>query len=271
MQSAPNLFGEEADKGLDEQAVAGLAAIRLLQPAIITIDGPAAAGKSTIGYQLAQLINYLYFDTGIMYRAVTYAAIQRGLDLHNAELIGHLAQTIQIDITPAPPEQAHNSFVLVYVDQQEVTGHLRTPAVDRTVSIVSAYPAVREALSAQQRRIAHHYGSGKGDCLGIVMVGRDIGTVVLPDAQFKIYMEASIAERARRRYDELHDKGKQVTLAQITEELQQRDKLDSERAHSPLRPADDARLIDTSALSTDEVIHAILAAAYQTLPAPKPE
>ncbi len=243
----------------------GLAAIHTLQPAIITIDGPAAAGKSTIGYQLAQLIGYLYFDTGIMYRAVTYAALNRALDVQSAQIIGELAQTIQIDITPAPPEQAQAGFVSVYIDHENVTEHLRTPQVDRTVSIVSAYPLVREALSDQQRRIAHHYGSGNADCPGIVMVGRDIGTVVLPEAKLKIYMDASLEERAQRRYDEQLAKGKAAELGQVMAELEKRDKLDSERAHSPLRPADDAIMLDTSDLSTDEVIQQLLLSAAQRL------
>jgi cytidylate kinase len=246
----------------DDEEPAALAAIRALQPAIIAIDGPAAAGKSTIGYQLAQRLHYLYFDTGIMYRAVTYAALQRGLDPHDAAAVGAVAQAIQIDITPAPPEQAQDHFVNVHIDHKDVTGYLRTPEVDRTVSIVSAYPVVRDALSNQQRRIAQRYGSGAAERPGIVMVGRDIGTVVLPAAKLKIYMEASLAERARRRYHELRAKGRPVSIDQIMEELQQRDRLDSERAHSPLRPADDAVMIDTSDLSTAEVIHAILAVAY---------
>lgn len=249
----------------DDEQTEGRAALCALRPAIIAIDGPAAAGKSTIGYQLAEEIHYLYFDTGIMYRAVTYAALERGLDLHNSEAIGHLAQTIQIDIRPVSPEQAQQHFVNVYIDQRDVTAYLRTGEVDRSVSLVSAYPAVREALSDQQRRIAHHYGSGRAERAGIVMVGRDIGTVVLPDAPLKIYMDATIAERARRRYCELRSKGKQVSISQILEELRQRDKLDSERAHSPLRPATDAVMIDTSDLSTEEVIHEILAIAKQRL------
>lgn len=253
MQALPTYSAEEITEGL--------AALRSLQPAIIAIDGPAAAGKSTIGYQLAQKINYLYFDTGIMYRAVTYVALERGLDLQDAAIIGALAQTIQIDITPTLPEQAHERLVNVLVDGIDVSGHLRTSEVDRNVSIVSAYAAVREALSKQQRRIAHHYGSGAAERPGIVMVGRDIGTVILPDAPLKIYMEASIAERARRRYCELRAKGKKVSVAQILDELKLRDKLDSERAHSPLRPAEDAVIIDTSDLSTEEVIHEILTIA----------
>ncbi len=242
----------------DEELQKGIAAIRTLHPAVIAIDGPAAAGKSTIGYQLAQLIGYLYFDTGIMYRAVTHAALSRALDVHNAQAVGELAEQIQIDITPAPPEQMHEGFVDVYIDHENVTAHLRTPQVDRTVSIISAHPLVREALSTQQRRIAHRYGNGNAERPGIVMVGRDIGTVVLPDARFKIFMDASLPERARRRYCEQRAKGKDVQMSQVMEELERRDKLDSERAHSPLRPATDAVMIDTSDLSTEEVIHELL-------------
>lgn len=248
-----------------DEITEGLAALCALQPAIIAIDGPAAAGKSTIGYQLAQQINFLYFDTGIMYRAVTAAALERGLDLHDAAVIGALAQAIQIDITPTPPEQAHERLVNVLVNGVDVSGHLRTGEVDRNVSTISAYAAVREALSQQQRRIAHHYGSGAAERPGIVMVGRDIGTVILPDAPLKIYMEATIAERARRRYCELRSKGRKVSVTQILDELKQRDKLDSERAHSPLRPAEDAVIIDTSDLSTEEVIHEILAIALNRI------
>lgn len=247
---------------LDDEVTEGMVAIKALRPAIIAIDGPAAAGKSTIGYTLANLIGYLYFDTGIMYRAVTYAALLRAVDLHDEQGISHLAWTIQIDITPAPPEEAQERFVNVMLDQVDVTAHLRTGEVDRSVSIVSAYPAVREALSSQQRRIAQRYGSGNAERPGIVMVGRDIGTVVLPDAKFKIYMDASLVERTRRRYCELRAKGKTVLVSQVLEELKLRDKLDSERAHSPLRPAEDAVMIDTSDLSTAEVIYTILTIAY---------
>jgi CMP/dCMP kinase len=247
----------------DEKVVKGLATLQALRPAIIAIDGPAAAGKSTIGYALANLVGYLYFDTGIMYRAVTYAALARGIDIDDTQAIGQLAWTIQIDITPMAPEEAQGHFVNVWIDGSDVTGHLRTGEVDRNVSIVSAYPAVRDALSSQQRRIALRYGSGDAEMPGIVMVGRDIGTVVLPDARLKIYMDASLVERTRRRYCELRTKGKQVRVSQVMDELQLRDKLDSERAHSPLRPADDAVMIDTSDLTTEEVIQTILAIAYK--------
>ncbi|MEZ4728371.1 MAG: (d)CMP kinase [Caldilineaceae bacterium] len=246
----------------DDEVSAGVAAIHAIQPAIIAIDGPAAAGKSTIGYALAELIGYLYFDTGIMYRAVTYAVLQRGIDIHDTTDIGALANAIEIEITPMPPAQAQERFVNVSIDGVDVTGHLRTGEVDRTVSVLSAYPAVREALSTQQRRIAQRYGSGQAERPGIVMVGRDIGTVVLPEAKLKIYMDATLAERTRRRYCELRTKGKQVRITQVMDDLKLRDKLDSERAHSPLRPAGDAVMIDTSDLSTEEVIHTILTITY---------
>jgi len=246
----------------DDEVNAAVASLQAIHPAIIAIDGPAAAGKSTIGYALAHLIGYLYFDTGIMYRAVTYAALQRGVDIHNDADIGALANAIAIDITPTPPEQAQERFVNVSIDGVDVTSHLRTGEVDRTVSVVSAYPAVREALSTQQRRIAQRYGSGQAERPGIVMVGRDVGTVVLPEAKLKIYMDATLAERTRRRYCELRSKGKQVRITQVMDELKLRDKLDSERTHSPLRPAQDAVMIDTSNLSTEEVIHTILTITY---------
>jgi cytidylate kinase len=151
----------------------------------------------------------------------------------------------------------------VLVDGEDVTCQLRTQEVDRNVSAVSANPAVRRALSAQQRRVGEQYGSGRAEQSGIIMVGRDIGTVIMPDAPLKIYMDASVAERARRRYDEQIARGKQVDLSQIMDDMVRRDKLDSERAASPLRPAADALVIDTSALAVEEVVMAILRAVAQ--------
>jgi cytidylate kinase len=222
MQELPTSSAEEISEGL--------AALRSLQPAIIAIDGPAAAGKSTIGYQLAQKVNYLYFDTGIMYRAVTYAALARGLDLHDAAAIGALAQSIQIDITPTPPEEAHERLVNVLVDQVDVSAHLRTGEVDRNVSLVSAYPAVREALSQQQRRIAHHYGRGAAERPGIVMVGRDIGTVICPEAPAKLYVTATPEVRAGRRWKQLTGQGEAVAYDDILADMPPEDRAKGEAA-----------------------------------------
>lgn len=241
---------------------AEIAAIQRMRPAIVAIDGPAGAGKSTIGHQLAQILDFLFFDTGIMYRALTYTALQRQLDLTDAQAMGDLAQTATITVIPVeadtPEQPAANPYCYVRVDDVDITSQLRLPEVDRNVSVVSAHALVRRALSEQQRRIGHHYGTGTAEKQGIVMAGRDIGTVVLPDAPLKVFMVASLAERARRRFCEQRKKGKDVTLATVVDEIERRDRIDSERDLSPLRRAIDAVELDTSEMSTEEVVQTIL-------------
>jgi cytidylate kinase len=162
-------------------------------PSVIAIDGPAASGKSTLARLLAEELGYLYFDTGVMYRAVTWIALQRNLVIEDEAAITSLAQSIPIDVRP-PSKQDGRAYD-VWVEGQDITWQIRRPEVDANVSPVSAYAGVRQALSAQQRRIGQR---GR-----VVMVGRDIGTVVLPEAGLKIYLDASAEERARRRYKEL--------------------------------------------------------------------
>ncbi len=224
---------------------------------VIAIDGPAASGKSTVGYRLAQRLNYLYFDTGAMYRAVTWAALQQGLDLHDQEAIGELARRLHIEVRAPTPEEEDGRQATVLVDGQDVTWAIRTPEVDQHVSVVAANPLVRQALSAQQRRIGRQYGEGRGDKPGVVMVGRDIGTVVLPDAPLKIYLDAPVEERARRRYQELRERGKAVRYEQVLADMRRRDRLDSERAIAPLRVAEDAVVLDTAGLSVKQVVDRI--------------
>ncbi|MCB0061825.1 MAG: (d)CMP kinase [Caldilineaceae bacterium] len=241
---------------------AEIAAIQRMRPAIVAIDGPAGAGKSTIGHQLAQILDFLFFDTGIMYRAITYTAIERQLTLTDAQAMGELAHSITITVVPVKPEEAAqmavNPYCYVRVDNVDITAHLRRPEVDRNVSVVSAHALVRRALSEQQRRIGHYYGGGTAEKQGIVMVGRDIGTAVLPDAPLKVFMVASLAERARRRFCEQRKKGKIVTLSTVVDEIARRDRIDSERDLSPLRRAIDAVELDTSEMNTEEVVQAIL-------------
>ena len=236
---------------------------------VIAIDGPAASGKSTVGYRLAQRLNYLYFDTGAMYRAVTWAALQRGLDLHDQEAIGELARRLHIQVRAPTPAEEDGRQATVLVDGQDVTWAIRTPEVDQNVSVVAANPRVREALSAQQRRIGRQYGEGRGDKPGVVMVGRDIGTVVLPDAPLKIYLDAPVEERARRRYQELRQRGKEVSYEQVLADMRRRDKLDSERAIAPLRVAEDAVVLNTAGLSVDEVVERIYRMATEGRPGEK--
>lgn len=236
-----------------------------LQPSVVAIDGPAASGKSTIGHRLAELTNYLFFDTGVLYRAVTWAVLDRGINLQDADAVSVLAAQLTIDVAAPATNEQDGRQSTVLVDGRDVTWAIRTPQVDQKVSIVSAYPAVRQALSVKQRQIGQRYGSGQADKAGVIMVGRDIGTIVMPEATLKFYIDASPEERARRRYVEQVSRGKTVVYEEILADLRRRDQMDSERAYAPLRAAGDAVVIDTSALSLDEVIAQILAATRQQM------
>lgn len=216
-------------------------------PHIITIDGPAASGKSTLGARLARALGYLYFDTGVMYRAVTWAALQRKIEIGDEAAISRLAEALSIDIQP--PSQADGRACDVLADGQDVTWETRRPEVDANVSPVSAYAGVRAALTAQQRRIGLR---GR-----VVMVGRDIGTVVLPEADLKIYLDASAQERAHRRYAELIQRGEAADYDQILAVIQRRDQIDSTRLVAPLRAAQDAIVIDSDALDADQVLQLV--------------
>ncbi|MDY7039726.1 MAG: (d)CMP kinase [Chloroflexota bacterium] len=214
------------------------------KPSQIAIDGPAASGKSTIGGLLAERLSYVYFDTGVMYRAVTWVALQRGIDLADEGAITALAERMLIEVTQ--PTVTDGRQYTVYADGEDVTWQIRRPEVDRGVSPVSAYPGVRASLTAQQRRIGQ---AGK-----VVMVGRDIGTVVMPDADLKVYLDASVEERAHRRYQEISTRGETADSDLILRDMRRRDKIDSERETAPLRPARDAIIIDTTTMGVAEVL-----------------
>jgi len=179
-----------------------------------------------------------------MYRAVTWAALQREIPIDDETMVTALAESLVIEVTP--PTQNDGRQYTVYADGQDVTWAIRQPAIDTAVSPVSAYPGVRRALTEQQRRIA-----AKG-C--IVMVGRDIGTVVLPNADLKLYMQASVEERARRRYQECRARGQNTTYREVLASMRRRDQIDSQRTYAPLRPADDAIIVDTDGLTVEEVL-----------------
>ena len=228
------------------------------QPAIIAIDGPAASGKSTVGHRLAERLGFLFFDTGVMYRAVTWAALAQGVDIQAEQAVGELAERIHIDIRSPEPSAEDGRQSTVAVDGQDVTWQIRAPEVDRNVSVVASYARVRAALTAQQRRIGLRYGAGGADRPGIVMVGRDVGTVVVPDAPLKIYMEATAEERARRRLRDLQAQGKSISYDDVLAEIRRRDRLDSERALAPMRAAADALVVDTSQMTADEVVDWVL-------------
>ncbi len=214
-----------------------------MTPTIIAIDGPAASGKSTIGKRLADELGYLFFDTGVMYRAVTWIALQRGVDVRDEGAVTRLAQETPIDVAPA--SQSDGRACDVIVEGRDITWETRRPEVDANVSIVSAYAGVRREMSRQQRRIGQR---GR-----VVMVGRDIGTVVLPEADLKIYLDASAEERARRRFDEIRTRGGEADYEEILAKVRERDRIDSTRAVAPLRPAADAVILDSDKLSADEV------------------
>lgn len=211
---------------------------------VIAIDGPAASGKSTLAIKLASQLGYFYFDTGVMYRAVTLAAIKELHNVENEEQVTALAERIQIDVKPPSKEDGRTMDVMV--DGKDVTWKIRRPLVDRNVSCVSAYQGVRKAMTDQQRRI--------GSRGNTVMVGRDIGTVVFPDALHKIFLDASPEERAQRRYSERIARGEEASYEEILADIKFRDRFDSTRKFAPLKPAENAIIINTDGKSIDEVV-----------------
>jgi cytidylate kinase len=218
-----------------------------MRPSTIAIDGPAASGKSTIGYHLSQHLDYLFLDTGVLYRAVTWAALAHDIPIEDEEQVTELAR--EVDIEVEPPTQDDGRQSTVRVAGRDVTWELRSPEVDAEVSPVSAYPGVREALTKRMRTIA---AGGE-----VVMVGRDIGTVVIPDADLKLYVVASAVERARRRYLDRQAKDEDESFEEVLAGIRRRDEIDSQRATAPLRPATDAVLFDTTRLSIERMFAAI--------------
>lgn len=217
----------------------------------IAIDGPAGAGKSTIAKIVAEALRFTYIDTGAMYRAVTYKAMKENIQLHDAEAIEKMLQ--QTAITLQPSEQGQ----LVFVDGQDVSQAIRSNEVTANVSEVAAHANIREILVAMQQKLA---ADG-----GVVMDGRDIATHVLKDAELKIYMSATVEERAHRRFLDNERRGIPSTIEILQKEIALRDKLDSEREASPLIQAEDALFLDTTNLSIDEAAQEILKLAQQKM------
>ena len=206
---------------------------------IIAIDGPAGAGKSTIAKLLAKKLGILYLDTGAMYRAVGLKAVENGVDISDEDAVKKMLDSTTVDV------KICDSVQRVYLDGQDVTGRIREHRVSKAASDISAVPCVRDKMVELQREIASRCDT--------VLDGRDIGTFVLPNAEYKIFLTASVAERARRRYEELKAKGEDCTLESITADIEKRDYNDSHRALAPLRKADDAVEIDTTDLTIEEV------------------
>jgi CMP/dCMP kinase len=220
----------------------------LNKPNVIALDGPAASGKSSVGLKLANKLEYKFLDTGMMYRAVAWAALNQGLDFENEMEIGELAQRIDIDITSPSVEDGRMNDV--FVDKVDVSWKIKDPEVNQIVSQISKYKKVRQAMTENQRKI------GKNG--NIVMAGRDIGTVVMPNADLKIFLEASPRERAIRRYNEELNRGKSVDLDQVIQNIEMRDKIDSGRKIAPLMPAKDAIIIYTDGKDVSAVVDEIL-------------
>lgn len=217
-------------------------------PGIIAIDGPAASGKSTLAEKLSEQLGYLYFDTGVMYRAVTLAAQKSNTPIHDEDLVTKLAEIIMIEVYP--PSVLDGRKYDVQLDGEDVTWEIRSAEVESFVSIVSAYPGVRTAMTEQQRKIGRRGNT--------VMVGRDIGTVVFPEAELKIYLNASAEERSKRRFYEAQSRGRKTNLNDISSSLKERDRIDSTRSVAPLKPAEDAVIIDTNNLDQEAVFKAVL-------------
>ncbi len=206
----------------------------------IAIDGPSGAGKSTVAKALAKRLGYIYIDTGAMYRSVALRVKEKSISPENGSALSRLASSLHITLIPEGQE------FRVLCDGQDITEAIRTPEISRLASHISKQKGVREALVRMQREMGREGG--------VVLEGRDIGTVVFPDAEVKFYLDAESDERARRRYDEMVEKGIKADLKETREELVQRDHNDMHRAHSPLRKADDAIYIDSTRHSVEEVV-----------------
>ncbi len=216
---------------------------------VIAIDGPAASGKSTTARRVAERMGYLHVDTGAMYRAVTLKVLRSGVAVDQENAVERLMGATRVELRET------GDGLKVYLDGEDVTDAIRTVEVTEAVSAVSKLPAVRRAMVREQRRLGEHRG--------VVLEGRDIGTVVFPDADLKIYMLADLEARSRRRQSDLADAGVLKPLDEVRDELQDRDTTDSTREHSPLLKADDAIVIDTSHLTIDQQVDLVVQKAKE--------
>jgi len=221
-----------------------------LKRKLIAIDGPVAVGKSSVGSLLARKLDYLFFDTGLMYRAFTWKALKLGIPPEDENKLCQLAITTKFDFVPS-----QEGNFLPSIDDEDVSSKLLCPEVEGQVSLISRITGVRQVMVSEQRKLAQR---GK-----VVMAGRDIGTVVLPWAELKVFLVASMEERANRRYKELLKRGKKVGYNSALAELKKRDDVDSHRAISPLKPAADAIIINTEKLSLKQVVDKIYALAVK--------
>jgi len=215
----------------------------------IAIDGPAASGKSTTAREVAKRLNLIYIDSGAMYRAVTLKAIREEIPTTNNQQVAKIAQNLEIKF------EQHDSQTIIFMDNEDVSTQIRGPEVDDHINPVAANPKVRDILVKKQQEL------GKEG--GVVMDGRDIGTVVFPDADLKVFMQASAEERAKRRYDEFKRSGVPISFEKVLQEILTRDRADTTRMHGPLKIAKDAFIIDTTALSIEGQIKKVIALALK--------
>lgn len=217
---------------------------------VVAIDGPAGAGKSTCALRLAQALGFVLVDTGALYRGVALSAQERGLEWTDGPALGEHTRTLDLRF-----ETGVDGAPLLFVDGVDRSGDIRTQEIARGASTVSKHPEVRAALLGLQRRL--------GEDGGVVLEGRDIGTVVFPDAEVKVFLTAGVEVRGKRRYDELCARGQDADLAKIVSEIAERDAQDAGRAVAPLRPADDAIVLDSSALPLERVVEQLVALVHQ--------
>jgi len=219
-----------------------------LKPQLIAIDGPVAVGKSSVGSLLARRLGYVFFDTGMIYRAFTWKVLESGISIEDEQKICQLANTTKFNFVPL-----QGCYLSPFIDDEDVSSKLLRPEVEAQVSLISKIAWVRQTLIQEQRRLAQR---GK-----LVMAGRDIGTVVLPWAELKIFLTASTKERAGRRYKELLERGENSSLEIVLSDLKKRDETDINRTISPLKPAEDAIIIDTENFTLEQVVDKIYALA----------
>jgi len=217
---------------------------RNLKPQLIAIDGPVAVGKSSVGLRLANKLGYIFFDTGMIYRAFTWKVLKSGISPEDEQNLCHLATTTDFDFIPS-----EQGAISLFVDGEDVSAKLLCVEIEELVALIAKVAGVRKAMVSQQRKLAER---GK-----VVMAGRDIGTVVLPWAELKIFLAASTEERARRRHRELLGRGENSSLETVLTDLKKRDELDINRTISPLKPAEDATIINTENLSLEQVVDKI--------------
>jgi GTP-binding protein len=214
------------------------------RPSMIAIDGPVAAGKTAVGSAVARRLGYRFLDTGSMYRAFTWFVLRKGIDPDDAESLHKTTSQVRLTV------QGNNEHSRIIVDGEDATPYLTAPEVENAVSQVSRVPSVREAMVGIQRAAASDGG--------VVMAGRDIGTVVLPDAGLKVFLNASQEERAKRRHEQLIARGEDASFDNVLADLVRRDAIDSNRQTSPLRPAEDAVIVDTDGLTLEQVVERII-------------